>query len=69
MVTESDIKSESFIDLINGTLTSGEVPGLNNKTVKEEFANEFRTIWQQENPDSSYNMSADELYGDFLNRV
>jgi len=68
MLTDAEIKSETFLEAINSLLATGEIPGLLGKEERELYPSVVKTIWQKEmktkeDPPSS------EMWKYFLTRV
>jgi dynein heavy chain len=68
-MTDSEIKSESFLEQINSMLATGEIPGLIPKDERDIFALESKPIYMKEVGVKGYEPSNNELWTYFINRV
>ncbi|KAI3432720.1 hypothetical protein D9Q98_004263 [Chlorella vulgaris] len=67
IVTDSDIKEDSFLEYINQLLMTGEIAGLIPKDELDVFLNDVRPAMRQECP--GVPDTYDNLYSFFINRV
>jgi len=71
IMTDAEIKSESFLEQINSMLSTGEIPGLIPKEDKEIFALESKTIYIREiaGGNKAVDPTSLVLWNFFINRV
>jgi len=67
IITESDIKEETFLEYINQVLMTGEVAGLFPREELDALVNDIRPAMRAEQP--GVPDTADNLYAFFMNRV
>jgi dynein heavy chain, axonemal len=68
MLTDAEIKSETFLEAINSLLATGEIPGLLGKEERELFPTLVKTIWQKEEKTKAEPTTA-AMWQYFLTRV
>lgn len=68
-MTDSEIKSESFLESINSMLATGDIPGMIPKEDKDTFAIESRSIYMKEQGTKGSDPNTLELWTFFINRV
>jgi dynein heavy chain len=68
IMTDSEIKSESFLEAINSMLATGEIPGLIPKDEKDVFCLESKNVYTKE-MGKGYEPNLLELWIYFINRV
>lgn len=68
-MTDSEIKSETFLESINSMLATGEIPGLIPKEDREVTALECKGVWLKEAGQKGVEPSSSELWNFFINRV
>ena len=69
IMTDSEIKSETFLEAINSMLATGEIPGLIPKEEKDVKAVECKNVYMKEAGTKGYEPSMLELWNFFINRV
>jgi dynein heavy chain len=69
IMTDSEIKSEQFLESINSMLATGDIPGMIPKEDKDLFAVESRNVYTKELNAKGYDPTPIELWNFFLNRV
>jgi dynein heavy chain len=69
MMTDSEIKSESFLESINSMLATGEIAGLIPKEDKDIFALESKNVYMKEAGTKGEDPNTLELWNFFINRV
>jgi dynein heavy chain len=69
VLTDSEIKSETFLEAINSMLATGEIPGLIPKDEKDVISLECKTVWQKEAGAKGLEPSLLVLWIFFINRV
>jgi len=69
IMTDSEIKSETFLESINSMLATGEIPGLIPKEDREVTALECKGVWLKEAGQKGVEPSSSELWNFFINRV
>ena len=69
IMTDSDIKSESFLESINSMLATGEIPGLIPKDERDIVALECKNVFMKEVGVKGQDPSPRELFVYFINRV
>ena len=70
IMTDAEIKKETFLEAINSMLATGEIPGLIPKEDKDVIALECKSIWMKEGVGAKgQDPPASELWTYFLNRV
>ncbi|KAI9021920.1 dynein heavy chain and region D6 of dynein motor-domain-containing protein [Hyaloraphidium curvatum] len=67
LMTDGDIKEESFLGLVNALLTSGDIPGLYPKDEVLAIISELRPLMQQEKP--TIPDSPEQVWKFFVERV
>ena len=69
-MTDSEIKSETFLEAINSMLATGEIPGLIPKDEKDVISLECKTVYQKDmGGGKGHEPSLLELWIFFINRV
>lgn len=68
VLTDAEIKTETFLEAMNSMLATGEIPGLLGKEERELYPTSVRTIWQKEEKIKAEPTSA-QMWSYFLNRV
>jgi hypothetical protein len=68
-MTDSEIKSEGFLESINSMLATGEIAGLIPKDERDVFALETKTVYMKEAGTKGEDPSTLELWIYFINRV
>ena len=66
--TDNEIKSESFLEYINGFLSSGEIPGLYTTDEKDAVVNDIRMVAKKESG-KDFQDTGDWLWKYFVNKV
>eukprot|EP01043_Picozoa_sp_COSAG02_P032009 COSAG02_NODE_2120_length_9782_cov_1.807085_2_plen_2245_part_00 len=66
--TDGEIKEESFLEVINNLLSTGEVPGMYPKDEIEAIVGDMRAVAKKEAP-KGFIDSYDNLYNFFIDRV
>jgi dynein heavy chain len=69
IMTDAEIKSESFLEAINSMLATGEIPGLIPKDERDIVALECKNIFMKEVGVKGQDPSPAELFIYFINRV
>jgi len=69
ILTDSEIKTEDFLESINSMLATGEIAGLIPKEEKEVFALETKNVYMKEAGTKGEDPSTLELWVYFINRV
>jgi len=69
IMTDSDIKTESFLESINSMLATGEIPGLIPKDERDIVALECKNVFMKEVGVKGQDPSPRELFTFFINRV
>jgi len=69
IMTDSEIKSESFLESINSMLATGDIPGMIPKEDKDLFSLESKNVYMKEVGVKGYEPSILELWTFFINRV
>jgi len=69
IMTDSDIKTESFLESINSMLATGEIPGLIPKDERDIVALECKNIFMKEVGVKGQDPGPRELFTYFINRV
>lgn len=69
IMTDSEIKSETFLEAINSMLATGEIPGLIPKDEKDVISLECKTVWAKEAGAKGLEPSLLVLWTFFINRV
>jgi dynein heavy chain len=69
IMTDAEIKKESFLEAINSMLATGEIPGLIPKEDKDVIAIECKNIWMKEEGAKGQEPPTSELWSFFLKRV
>jgi dynein heavy chain len=69
IMTDSEIKSETFLEAINSMLATGEIPGLIPKDEKDVISLECKPVWQKEAGAKGLEPSLLVLWIFFINRV
>jgi dynein heavy chain len=69
IMTDSDIKSESFLESINSMLATGEIPGLIPKDERDIVALECKNVFMKEVGVKGQDPGPRELFTFFINRV
>jgi dynein heavy chain, axonemal len=69
IMTDSEIKSEGFLESINSMLATGEIAGLIPKDERDVFALETKTVYMKEAGTKGEDPSTLELWIYFINRV
>jgi len=68
-MTDSEIKSETFLEAINSMLSTGEIPGLIPKDEKDVFSLECKNVWTKEAGVKGQDPPLLTLWIFFINRV
>ena len=68
LLTDAEIKSETFLEYINMVLSTGEIPGIIPKDEKEIWLSDVRTEFVKKFKDNKEPTNA-EIYDYFLNRL
>jgi dynein heavy chain, axonemal len=68
VLTDAEIKSETFLEAINSMLATGEIPGLLGKEERELYPTTVRAIWQKEEKTKA-DPTAAQMWLYFLSRV
>jgi dynein heavy chain len=69
IMTDAEIKSETFLEAINSMLATGEIAGLIPKDEKDVFCLECKNVYTKETGTKGYDPSLLELWVFFINRV
>jgi dynein heavy chain len=69
IMTDSEIKSESFLESINSMLATGDIPGMIPKEDKDLFSLESKNVYTKEVGGKGYEPSILELWNFFISRV
>lgn len=69
IMTDAEVKKESFLEALNSMLATGEIPGLIPKEDKDVIALECKNIWMKEAGSKGADPSTSELWVYFLKRV
>lgn len=69
ILTDAEIKSETFLEAINSMLATGEIPGLIPKDEKDVVSLECKNVWIKEAGAKGQEPSILVLWTFFLNRV
>jgi dynein heavy chain len=69
IMTDAEIKKESFLEAINSMLATGEIPGLIPKEDKDIVAIECKNIWIKEEGSKGQEPPLSALWSYFLRRV
>lgn len=69
IMTDAEIKNDSFLEAINSMLATGEIPGLINKDDRELFSAQVKTVWQKEQNKKGEEPSNAQMWQYFLARV
>jgi len=69
IMTDSEIKQESFLEAINAMLSTGDIPGLIAKDERDVFAIESKNVYMKEVGVKGEDPSPATLFNFFLNRV
>jgi dynein heavy chain len=69
VMTDSEIKNESFLESVNSMLATGEIAGLIQKDERDVFALESKTIWMKEVGQKGDDPNTLDLWIYFINRV
>jgi dynein heavy chain len=69
IMTDAEIKKESFLEAINSMLATGEIPGLIPKEDKDLFAIESKNVWIKEEGSKGQEPPLSFLWNFFLRRV
>ena len=69
ILTDSEIKTEDFLESINSMLATGEIAGLIPKEEKEVFALETKNVYMKEAGTKGEDPTTTELWVYFINRV
>jgi dynein heavy chain len=69
IMTDSEVKAETFLEAINSMLATGEIPGLIPKDEKDVFCFECKGVYTKETGTKGYDPTLLELDVFFINRV
>lgn len=69
ILTDAEIKSETFLEAINSMLATGEIPGLIPKDERDHYAIDCKNVYQKESGQKGADPSLGELWTYFINRV
>ena len=69
ILTDSEIKSESFLEAINSMLATGEIPGLIPKDEKDVVSLECKNVYIKDTGIKGADPTTGELWVFFINRV
>lgn len=69
VMTDAEIKSESFLEAINSMLSTGEIPGLIPKEDKDVICLECKNVWTKEVGQKGMEPSLLDLWIFFISRV
>ena len=69
LMTDAEVKAESFLEAINSMLATGEIPGLFGKDEKEIIPVNCKNIYMKELGVKGEDPPASVLWKYFLNRV
>jgi dynein heavy chain len=69
LMTDAEVKSESFLEAINSMLATGEIPGLMGKEDKDLIPVQCKTIYMKEVGKKGEDPPPSVLWSYFLNRV
>jgi len=69
IMTDSEIKSETFLESINSMLATGDIPGMIPKEDKDLFSLESKNVYTKEVGGKGYEPSILELWNFFISRV
>ena len=69
IMTDSEIKSESFLESINSMLATGDIPGMIPKEDKDLFSLESKNVYTKELAAKGYEPTILELWNFFISRV
>ena len=69
IMTDAEIKSETFLEAINSMLATGEIPGLIPKDEKDVISLECKGVWQKEVGTKGVDPSVLVLWIFFISRV
>jgi len=69
IMTDAEIKAESFLEAINSMLATGEIPGLIPKDEKDVFCLECKNVYMKEAGTKGQEPNLLELWIFFINRV
>lgn len=68
ILTDAEVKNESFLEYINMVLSTGEIPGLIPKDEKEIWLGDVRTEYVKKHKDNKEPTNL-QIYEYFLNRL
>jgi dynein heavy chain len=69
IMTDAEIKSETFLESINSMLATGDIPGMIPKEDKDLFSLESKNVYTKEVGAKGYEPSILELWNFFISRV
>jgi len=69
LLTDAEIKSDGFLEVINSLLATGEIPGMLSKDDKEMFMLGVKPLLQKEMGSKTAEPSASQLAAYFLNKI
>lgn len=69
LMTDAEVKAESFLEAINSMLATGEIPGLFNKDDKELLAVQTKQVYIKEMAAKGEDPPSSVLWNYFINRV
>jgi len=69
IMTDAEIKSETFLEAVNSMLATGEIPGLIPKDEKDVISLECKGVWQKEVGTKGVDPSVAVLWAFFIGRV
>jgi dynein heavy chain len=69
ILTDAEIKSETFLESINSMLATGDIPGMIPKEDKDLFSLESKNVYTKEVGGKGYEPSILELWNFFISRV
>jgi len=69
ILTDAEIKSETFLEMINSMLATGEIPGLHSKEDRDLIPLQQKTVYMKEAGTKGEDPSTLLLWQYFINRV
>jgi dynein heavy chain len=69
LLTDAEIKSETFLEMMNSMLATGEIPGLHSKEDRDLIPLQQKTVYMKEAGQKGEDPSMLEMWIYFINRV
>lgn len=69
ILTDAEIKNETFLEMINSMLATGEIPGLHTKEDRDLIPLQQKTVYMKEAGQKGEDPSMLEMWIYFINRV